>query len=403
MEACTAAGVWVSIVPDLLTEPTAELAVGLAIGLARNIRDGDALVRSGAFEGWRPVLYGTGLDGSIVSIVGMGRVGRAVAQRLSGFGCRILGIDPAAEMPAGVTREDLDTALATSDFIILCAPLTPGSHHQIGADALARMKPGALLINIGRGSVVDESAVAAALEAGSLGGYAADVFEMEDWALPDRPKAIDERLRTHPRTLFTPHLGSAVTRVRQAIEMRAVDNIADVLEGRPPRDAINAPEKSLAKRGLEIHLRAHLGAQIVDRGEPLAGLDMPEGPAVAGFQPLRDRAHAMDRADLLAEHDRAVGAHQHLVALFGVHQIDAGRDQAALDQRGERHPRRLARGHERRNRRRLQRFDRGDSLHRGLRVIRIALDTDIPAAEFLRDRAGGAGAVERIEHQIVRA
>ena len=72
-------------------------------------------------------------------------------------------------------------------------------------------KPGALLINVGRGSVVDERAVAAALEGGALGGYAADVFEMEDWALPDRPRSIDPRLRTHPRTLFTPHLGSAVT------------------------------------------------------------------------------------------------------------------------------------------------------------------------------------------------
>jgi phosphonate dehydrogenase len=111
------------------------------------------------------------------------------------------------------------------------------------------MKAGALLINIGRGSVVNERAVADALETGSLGGYAADVFEMEDWALPDRPNAIEERLRSHPRTLFTPHLGSAVTRVRQAIELRAVDNIADVLEGRAPRDAINVPETSLAKTG----------------------------------------------------------------------------------------------------------------------------------------------------------
>lgn len=249
MEACSAAGIWVTIVPDLLTEPTAELAVGLAIGLARNIRDGDALVRSGAFVGWRPVLYGTGLDGSTVAILGMGRVGRAVAQRLSGFGCRMLGVDPAAEMPVGVTGESLNTALDTSDVVILCAPLTPGSRHQIGTDALARMKPDALLINVGRGSVVDERAIADALEAGLLGGYAADVFEMEDWALPDRPKAIDARLRAHPRTLFTPHLGSAVIRVRQAIEMRAVDNIADVLAGRPPRDAINAPAGSLAKTG----------------------------------------------------------------------------------------------------------------------------------------------------------
>ncbi|MGE3990440.1 MAG: phosphonate dehydrogenase [Pseudorhodoplanes sp.] len=248
MDACNAAGIWISIVPDLLTEPTAELAVGLAIGLARNIRDGDALVRSGAFEGWRPVLYGTGLDGSTVSIVGMGRVGRAVAQRLSGFGCRLLGIDPVAEVPPGMIKVGLNRALETSDYVILCAPLSPGSRHLIGADALARMNADTLLINVGRGSVVDESAVLAALEAGKLGGYAADVFEMEDWALPERPKAIDERLRTHSRTLFTPHLGSAVTEVRKAIEMRAVDNIADALEGHRPRDAINAPA-SLARTG----------------------------------------------------------------------------------------------------------------------------------------------------------
>lgn len=249
LDACTGAGVFVTIVPDLLTEPTAELAVGLAIGLARNIREGDVLVRTGRFEGWRPVLYGTGLDGSVVAIVGMGRVGRAVAQRLSGFGCRLLGVDPSAETPPGMTKVALHHALESSDFIILCAPLTPDSRHLIGADTLARMKPGALLVNVGRGSVVDERAVLAALEIGRLGGYAADVFEMEDWALPNRTMTIDERLRTHPRTLFTPHLGSAVTRVRQAIELRAVANIADVLNGCRPRDAINEPEHPLAKAG----------------------------------------------------------------------------------------------------------------------------------------------------------
>ncbi|MDP2409210.1 MAG: phosphonate dehydrogenase [Pseudolabrys sp.] len=236
---CTAAGVWLAIVPDLLTEPTAELGVGLAIGLGRMIRDGDAIVRAGQFEGWRPVLYGTGLHKSTVTIIGMGKVGCAIAQRLSGFGCTLLGVDPGAEMPPGVTGRDLRSALAESDYVVLAAPLTPASHHLIGKAALAAMKPGALLINIGRGSVVDENAVADALEQGRLGGYAADVFEMEDWALPDRPLTIDPRLRTHPRTLFTPHLGSAVAQVRRAIEARAVVNILDALAGRRPRDAIN--------------------------------------------------------------------------------------------------------------------------------------------------------------------
>ncbi len=100
---------------------------GLAIGLGRNIRDGDALVRSGEFDGWRPDLYGTGLDQSAVAIVGMGRVGRAVAQRLTGFGCRMLGVDPGGEMPDGVLPIGLNQALEIADFVILCAPLTPAT------------------------------------------------------------------------------------------------------------------------------------------------------------------------------------------------------------------------------------------------------------------------------------
>jgi phosphonate dehydrogenase len=246
--ALTAAGVWISIVPDLLTNPTAELAVGLAIGLGRHVRDGDALVRNGTFVGWRPVLYGTGLDQSTVTIIGLGKVGRAIATRLAGFGCRLLGIDDHAPMPAGVMQADLDIALAMSDYVILAVPLTDKSHHLIGAAALARMKRGALLVNIGRGSVVDEAAALAALEAGTLGGYAADVFEFEDWAIDTRKARIDPRLLSHPRTLFTPHLGSAVKEVRQAIELRAAENIADALAGRAPRDAINQPERVRAAK-----------------------------------------------------------------------------------------------------------------------------------------------------------
>jgi len=241
VDACRAAGVWLAIVPDLLTEPTAELAVGLTIGLGRMIREGDTIVRSGTFEGWQPILYGSGLDGSTVTIVGMGHVGRAIARRLSGFGCQILGVDPRPDMPPGVTGRDLNGALADSDFVILAAPLTTATHHLIGREAFAKMKSGVFLINVGRGSVVDERAVADALESNVLGGYAADVFEMEDWALANRPTMINARLREHPRTLFTPHLGSAVERVRRAIELRAADNIADALAGKQPRDAINEP------------------------------------------------------------------------------------------------------------------------------------------------------------------
>jgi phosphonate dehydrogenase len=236
--ACAANGVQLSIVPDLLTAPTAELAIGLAIGLGRNIRDGDALVRAGDFAGWRPILYGFGLDGATVGLLGLGAVGRAIADRLAGFGCRIIAHDPGAAPRADVTLLPFEDLLAQSDLLIAAAPLTPTTRHMLGAPALAALRPGALLVNIGRGSVVEEAAVLAALESGHLGGYAADVFEFEDWLLEGRPCEIAPALRRHPRTLFTPHLGSAVTRVRREIAWRAALNILDALEGRTPRDLL---------------------------------------------------------------------------------------------------------------------------------------------------------------------
>lgn len=238
LAACAAAGVSISIVPDLLTAPTAELALGLAIGLGRHVRDGDACVRSGAFQGWRPTLYGQGLDGSTVVVVGLGAVGRAIVERLRGFGCRLLGVDPQAEPPPGVQCLPLAPALAQADWVLLAVPLTPHTRHLIGAPEIASTPAHALWVNVGRGSVVDEAAMAQALVAGQAGGYAADVFAFEDWALPGRPNALDAALRGHPRTLFTPHLGSAVAQVRRAIEHRAVDNIAAVLAGRPAPDAL---------------------------------------------------------------------------------------------------------------------------------------------------------------------
>lgn len=239
VEACTCAGVWVSIVPDLLTAPTAELAVGLAIGLGRHLRHGDTLVREGRFRGWRPVLYGHGLSGSTVAVLGMGCVGQAIAERLRGFGCRLLGVDRISAMPAGVEGATLDTALDQANLLILALPLTDSTLHLIGEHEIARARRGALWVNVGRGSVVDEAAMARHLATGQAGGYAADVFECEDWGLPARPAEVSVALRAHDRTLFTPHLGSAVTDVRRAIEHRAVDNVEAVLKGLAPGDAIN--------------------------------------------------------------------------------------------------------------------------------------------------------------------
>lgn len=243
--ACTARGVWFTIVPGLLTNPTAELAIALALGISRKVLEGDRIVRSGAYSGWRPILYGRGLHGHTAGIVGMGKLGRALASRLSAFGMKILYTDPVAlpgaiETDLGATRTKLAKLLAASDFVFLLLPLTPDTFHLFGSAMLGRMKRGGFLINIGRGSTVDEKAVARALASGHLAGYAADVFEMEDWARANRPKSISAALiKQTGKTLFTPHLGSAVREARLQIEMRAARNIVEALSGRRPPDAIN--------------------------------------------------------------------------------------------------------------------------------------------------------------------
>ena len=245
--ACTARGIWFTIVPDLLSIPTAELAIALALGLARKVPEGDRLVRSGKFAGWRPVLYGAGFSGKTAGIVGMGNLGRALAERLAAFGGKILYSDPVA-LPATMEKQlhavrlEPMELLHASDFVFLLLPLSRETKHLYGESALSVMKSGAFLINLGRGSVVDEAAIAQALRSGKLAGYAADVFEMEDWARADRPAGIHPALLAQAdKTLFTPHLGSAVAETRLEIEMRATRNIVEALSGRRPPDAINEP------------------------------------------------------------------------------------------------------------------------------------------------------------------
>lgn len=243
-EACTQRGVWLTILPDLLTVPTAELAVGLILGITRQLGPADRYVRSGQFTGWRPQFYGTGLAGATVGIVGMGQVGQAAATRLRAFGTRIVYCDQrrlddglARELDA--TRLGLAGLLAASDVVLMLLPLTSGTVGLIDAAALARMRPGAFLVNVGRGSVVDEPAVLAALQAGRLGGYAADVFAMEDWGLPGHPAQIPPGLLSHPRTLFTPHLGSAVDGVRRDMSLAAARQVEQALRGQRPDHAVN--------------------------------------------------------------------------------------------------------------------------------------------------------------------
>ncbi|MHB1216575.1 MAG: phosphonate dehydrogenase [Alphaproteobacteria bacterium] len=264
-DAATQAGVWVTIVPDLLTVPTAELAIGLILSLGRHIVAADARIRSRGFAGWRPELYGAGIADATVGIAGLGHVGRAIATRLVPFGCRLLGYDLTANalpvpLATQVERVDFDALLARSDYLVLALPLTPVTQLLMDEATIARMKPGARLINPARGSLVDEAAVAGALESGRLAGYAADVFECEDWAREDRPSGIEPRLSAQgAHTVLTPHIGSAVADVRREIELSAARNILAVLSGRIPPDAVNAP----TERSADAQSRAR---QNVSRG-----------------------------------------------------------------------------------------------------------------------------------------
>ncbi len=246
--ACEARGVWLSFVPDLLTVPTAELAIGLTVALTRKLMQADAKVRSGTFAGWRPEFYGLGICGSNVGIVGAGAIGQALARRLSGWGATLLYTDrtpvPAAEVRYGIVWRSLEALLSEADIVILALPLTPDTIHVINGKALALMKEGAYLINPCRGSVVSEAAILKALMSGRLGGYATDVFELEDWARDDRPREISPGLLSHPNTLFSSHIGSAVKKVRLEIELRAAENILQGLSGKRPMDAVNNPRQA---------------------------------------------------------------------------------------------------------------------------------------------------------------
>jgi len=244
-QACARHGVWLTILPDMLTVPTAELAVCLTLGIMRHVGEADRSVRAGGYAGWRPWFYGSSLQQSTVGILGMGRVGRAFAARIRSFGARVVCHDaqPSRDEPddPAVNWCSFGQLLAASDVVLVALPLTAQTRHLVDAGALAAMRPGAFLVNIGRGSVVDEEAVADSLGSGQLAGYAADVFAMEDWALPGHPARIPDRLLEHPRTLFTPHLGSAVDSVRREMSIEASRQVRQVLSGQRPDHAVNEP------------------------------------------------------------------------------------------------------------------------------------------------------------------
>jgi glyoxylate reductase len=228
--AATARGVCVTNTPDALTEATADLAFALALAAARRLGEGERLVRAGGWRGWSPdLLLGVDVWGRTLGIVGMGRIGQAMARRGRGFSMEVLYAGPrdvpaAAAIPA--TRVELAELWRRADVISLHCPLTPATRGLVDAAALAAMKPTAVLVNTARGACVDEQALAAALRRGQLAGAGLDVFT-------DEP-AIAPALLACERAVLAPHLGSATTTARSRMAQMCAAAVRSVLADHPP-------------------------------------------------------------------------------------------------------------------------------------------------------------------------
>jgi len=219
-------GIVVANTPDVLTVTTAELTITLILSLLRRVAEGDRLIRRR--ESWKfqlEFMLGESLSGKTLGVVGPGRIGREVARLGAAFG--------ATAIFAGKS-DPIEPLLAAADVVTLHCPLTPQTRHLIEADALARMKPTAVLVNTARGGIVDEAALVAALNSGGIAGAALDVHEYE-------PR-IAERLLAMENVVLTPHLGSATRATREAMGMLAVDALrAVLLEGRLPANRVVPP------------------------------------------------------------------------------------------------------------------------------------------------------------------
>ena len=237
LEACTARGVLATNTPDVVTEATADLAWALLLAAARRVAEGDRFLRARRPWIWGPEFFlGFEVHGKTLGVIGLGRIGRAVARRATGFGMAVRYTArhrlPAAEEAAlGVAWRELDELLAEADFVSIHTGLSAATRHLIGADQLARMKPTAVLVNTARGPIVDEAALAAALAAGELGAAGLDVFEREPEVHPD--------LLGLDNVTIVPHLGTATLETRVAMGMTAAANLLAALEGRRPPNLLN--------------------------------------------------------------------------------------------------------------------------------------------------------------------
>lgn len=231
LAAATRLGVVVTNAPGTNTEAVADLVVGLMLALARDLVEADRIVRE---DRWTRVL-GWELTGKTLGLIGFGQIGRAVARRAAGFTMRVLAADPAVDEPTakalGVRLVSLEQVLQDSDVVSIHVPLLPATQHLIGETQLRQMKRTACLINTARGGVVDETALATALQQGWIAGAACDVFEQE-------PPAGSPLLRA-PRLIFTPHIGAHTVEAVTRGALLAVENLLAVLSGRRAPNVVN--------------------------------------------------------------------------------------------------------------------------------------------------------------------
>jgi glyoxylate reductase len=228
-------GIVVTNTPDVLTDATADLTWALLLTVARRVAEGDAWLRTGAWTGWRPTqMLGTDVTGKTLGIIGMGRIGQAVARRAEGFRMPVVYAArrpcPSPSVVSPWTHLSLPDLLRRADFVSLHVPLSETTHHLIGSRELAMMKPSSFLINTARGAVVDEDALVSALQAHRIAGAGLDVYEREPILHPG--------LRALPQVVLLPHLGSATQETRVRMGMICLENIAAWFTGKPPPNRI---------------------------------------------------------------------------------------------------------------------------------------------------------------------
>lgn len=232
LPAATERGIVVTTTGSVNAAAVAEYSFALLLALARKVVRADRGMRNGEWS--RDALVGTELDGCTLGVIGLGAIGRRVARAGHGFGMRVLACDPAVRRPEDpwVSAVELDALLAQSDFVTLHVRLTPQSRHLVDARALARMKPGACLVNTSRGEVVDQAALIDALRAGRLAGAALDTYE-------DEPLPADSPLRRLDNVVLSPHVAGQTQAALVRVATAAATSILEELAGRRPRYVYN--------------------------------------------------------------------------------------------------------------------------------------------------------------------